>query len=72
MSGYQKTIKDLLKKAGCPKMDPRHVEGYMRLRHGVLDSLSQGEFQAEVNIAIKAVQEGGTELAESNARSYGL
>lgn len=53
-------------------VDPRHVEGYMRLQHSTLSHLSKSEFNREVRVSVACVREGGTEAAERNAQSFGL
>lgn len=55
-----------------PGYDPRHIEGYMRLAHSTLDHLDAETFAHEVDIAVACIQEAGTEVAERNARSFGL
>ena len=66
---YRKITKELLKGRAY---DPRHIEGYMRLAHGTLDSLSHAEFKKEVELCINAIDYGGKEEAEKLAKSYGL
>jgi hypothetical protein len=66
---YQKFIKDRLKGR---KYDPRHIEGYMRLKYGTLDSLSPDQFDREVEFCIKVIDHDGKKNAERNALSYGL
>lgn len=53
-------------------VDPRHVEGYMRLQYSTLSHLSRSEFAREVRISVACIREGGTEAAERNAQSFGL
>lgn len=53
-------------------LDPRHVEAFMRDKHGTLDALSTTEFSAEARKAAACVDEGGTEMAERLAKSFGL
>lgn len=70
---YQQTIRTILAESGhIGQFDPRHIEGYMRLAHSTLDGLSLREFKAEVCLCAQCVEEGGTDAAERNARSYGL
>jgi hypothetical protein len=52
--------------------DVRHVEAFMRSEHGTLDHLSPGAFAREVGVAKVCIMQGGAELAERLARSYGL
>lgn len=56
----------------APSYDPRHVEAYMRSEHGTLDRLSSSQFATEVTMAVMCIEDGGTEAAESLARSFGL
>ena len=64
---YAETIQKL-----APKYDPRHIEGYMRLQYSTLDHLDKATFRREVRIACGCVDEGGVQMAERNAKSYGL
>ena len=52
--------------------DPRHVEAYMRVEHNTLDHLRPGRFAAEVRFAVACVDEGGLDMAERVAKSFGL
>jgi hypothetical protein len=65
--GYQATIKQI-----APKHDPRHIEGYMRLQYSTLDHLDRATFRREVKLCAACVDEGGIEMAEKNAKSFGL
>jgi hypothetical protein len=56
----------------APTYDPRHIEGYMRSEHGTLDHLSSRRFNTEVRIAVACVNQGGIEMAERIAKSFGL
>jgi len=69
---YQQAIYELLVRQGNDKIDPRHIEGYMRLQYGTLDGLSCEQFDKEVEICTACIKEGGVENAESLAVSYGL
>ncbi len=69
---YQQIILASLKRKGRADIDPRWIEGYMRLEHGTLDGLAGWQFEKEIKIGVACVDEGGTEAAESNAKSYGL
>ena len=65
--------KSLIGKGLVPAgFDPRHVEGYIRLAHPTLGSLSWPEIRREVRIAIACIREGGSEAAERNAVLFGL
>ncbi len=52
--------------------DPRHIEGYMRLQYSSLDGLDAATFAREVMIARECVDAEGVEVAERNAKSFGL
>lgn len=71
MSGYQRLITRILRKAALVA-DPRHVEAYMRLRHGTLDSLSKKLFENDVIVCVGVVNKVGPTEAEDIARSFGL
>ena len=64
---YQALIKKI-----APAYDPRHIEAFIRSEHGTLDKLSPARLKAEVEIAAQCVDEGGADLAERIAKSYGL
>ncbi len=64
--------KDRIRALAGPRYDPRHIEAYMRLEHGVLDGLSPARFRAEVAIGMRCVDAGGTVNAEKLAQSCGL
>ena len=68
---YQKIIKRFLEQQGS-KADPRHVEAWMRLQYGTLDSLLASEVESEVKIAVACIDHGGLEHSEELAQSYGL
>lgn len=53
-------------------IDPRHVEAYMRVGQPTFDGLSPRQFAREVVLACECIREGGTELAERIAQSFGL
>ncbi len=67
MKGYQQRIAEL-----APDLNPRFVEGLMRLEHGTLDGLSVAQFKEEIVIARACIAEASTEELEKLARSYGL
>lgn len=67
LSHYARTIVAL---TACTPDEARHAEGYMRLTYGALDSLGKA-FEQEVCKALVDARED-PEIAESNARSYGL
>jgi hypothetical protein len=56
----------------APSYDPRHIEAFMRSEHSTLDGLSPSRFRSEVRMAAACIDEGGVELAEKIARSFGL
>lgn len=64
---YAKQIQTL-----APQYEARHIEAYMRVEHSTLDKLSPTAFRAEVRLACACVDEGGLELAERIALSFGL
>lgn len=53
------------------KVDPRHVEGWMRLEYGTLDHLPREKFGEYVQVAIdcERAQPGS---GESLAQTYGM
>lgn len=74
MSSYASMIRTELDALGgeATQIDPRHIEGYMRLECGTLDSLSRECFWVEVRMAVACVVYDGADNAENLARSYGL
>lgn len=70
---YQQIIREELAKAGHVGLDPRWIEGYMRLDHGTLDALSRAQFARETREIAEGIVVTATQAeAESLARSYGL
>lgn len=67
MSYYAETFKKLQ-----PDFDPRHIEGFVRLEYSTLDHLPLSTLRREAKIAADCIREGGVEMAEANARSFGL
>lgn len=65
---YQNIIKDLFPDS---EIDPRHVEGYLRLRFRTLDHLSRDDFEEECLSAMDAI-DMDPKAAEELAQSYGL
>lgn len=53
-------------------IDPRHLEGFIRLQFGTLGHLDWPTIRREVKIGISCIKEGGIGMAEQNARSFGL
>lgn len=72
MSHYRARIQERLVVEGRTDLDPRHVEGFMRLDWGTLDGLSEDVFADEVRISIACVDEGDPLQVEILARSFGL
>jgi hypothetical protein len=72
MSVYQKMIGMVLRGMRRPDVDPRHVEGWMRLTFGTLDGLGVAKFADEVRIAVDCCDEAGIDRSDDLARSYGL
>ena len=72
MNVYQRSIAAILVTLRREDVDPRHVEGYMRVAHGTLDALTLVGFREEVKLAVECVDEGGIDQADDLARSYGL
>ena len=65
---YQQLIRDL-----DPTVNPRWVEGFMRLQYGTLNHLDKSDFKREIRLFKEAQREGlNDDLWESNAKSYGL
>lgn len=71
-SYYEDNIRQEIARQGHIGVDPRHVEGYMRLEHPTLDGLSWDQFRDEVSIGIACVRSDGAQNAERNATSFGL
>ena len=70
---YDATIREALARIGLVgAFDPRHIEAYMRTGHSTLDGLSRSEFDAEVELCVGCIIEGGVDEAEDAARSHGL
>lgn len=69
---YQAMITMVAESMGRSDVDPRHIEGYMRVEHSTLDGLSSKQFRREVEIGIACVDADGYINAERNARSFGL
>lgn len=72
LTNYQKTIQRILKVMNRLDIDPRHIEGYMRLQYSTLDHLSLQTFIDETKLCIGCIDYDGKENAERNALSYGL
>jgi len=72
MSYYAEKIREEIARQGHIGVDPRHVEGYMRLEHPTLDGLDIRQFRSEVSIGIVCVRADGAVNAERNAKTFGL
>ena len=69
---YQSLIQQALNELNRQDINPRHIEGWMRMRHnGVLDNLDPQEFKREVRESIKLV-DADPATAEELAESYGV
>lgn len=71
-SYYQRAIQRILDQRGIKNIDPRHVEGWMRVEHSTLDHLDAERFAAEVDFSIACIAASGVRTSEQNARSFGL
>ena len=71
MDFYQEKIAEILAEYGHTA-DPRHIEAFMRAGHATLDGLDPSSFRHEIRIALDCIAQGGTDLAERVAISYGL
>ena len=71
-SSYQQLIREIVAKQGRIGVDPRHVEGWMRVEHGTLDALSRRDFEREVAISISCIDASGVGESEKLALSYAL
>ena len=72
MTHYQQAIAQYLSKRGVIGVDPRHIEGFMRLQYSTLSHLDERTFNKEIRIGIECIKEGGKDAAERNAKSFGL
>lgn len=73
MNVYAQMIRESMASSGrIGAADPRHVEGWLRLEHPTLDSLSRSQFDAEVRIAIECIAAGPLADSEALATSMGL
>ena len=67
---FQRSIVE--KKLVPEGIDPRHIEGYVRLEYSIVNEMSWPAIRREVKISIGCIREGGIEAAERNAQSFGL
>lgn len=72
MSYYSAAIQAVLARLKRTDIDPRHIEGWMRLEHGTLDHLSGSRFRHEVALCIDLVDDYGVDRSDELAASYGL
>jgi len=70
MTYFQRSIVE--KKLVPQGVDPRHLEGYIRLQFSTLGHLDWPTIRREVKLGIACIKEGGIEAAERNAKSFGL
>ena len=64
---YRQRIKQI-----APAYDPRHIEAFMRSAHGTLDHMPAWLFKQEVRMAMECIDQGGKDMAERLAKSYGM
>lgn len=70
MTYFQRSIID---KGLVPQgVDPRHLEGFIRLQYSTLGHLDWPTIKREIKIGVACIREGGTDAAERNAQSFGL
>ena len=73
MNVYTEVIQAFLAHMKRTDLDPRHVEGWMRLVHdGTLDRLSPRRVAREVQNAVDRLDEAGLDQSDELAASYGL
>lgn len=53
-------------------VDPRHVEGFIRLQYSTFSHLDWPTIRRECRLAVECIKRGGVAAAESNAQSFGL
>ena len=66
---FQQSIVD--KKLVPAGIDPRHLEGFIRLQYATLGHLSWSDIKREIKIGLACIREDAA-LAERNAQSFGL
>jgi hypothetical protein len=69
---YQQMIREELARIGRLGVDPRHVEGFLRIEHSTLDGLDVATFRREVKVACECIDAAGRDISERLARSYAL
>lgn len=68
---YHDAIEASLARQGLGAIEPRLIEGWMRVEHGTLDHLSGPALDLDVSIAAACVNADPV-ASEALARSYGL
>ncbi len=53
-------------------VDPRHIEGFIRLQYSTLGHLDWPPIRREVKLSVACIKQGGVAAAERNAQSFGL
>lgn len=69
---YSTLISKTAARLGHPGADPAHLEAWMRVEHGTLDSLSPAQFEREVGIAIECARAASPVDNQALAGSLGL
>lgn len=70
MTYFQRSITE---KGLVPQdVDPRHLEGFIRLQYSTLGHLDWPTIKREVKLGVACIREGGVDVAERNAQSFGL
>jgi hypothetical protein len=72
MSYYAVVIDKQLARMNRADIPARHIEAYLRLRHGTLDHLDGRAFNKGVRLAVSEIDQDGAVMAEDVAKSYGL
>jgi hypothetical protein len=72
MGFWTKEVAQEMERQGARGLDPRHVEGYIRLAFPTMGNMSPSEFRREVEIGIACVQMAPSAEAETLAKSWGL
>lgn len=53
---HRQRIAKLAERMGFPRVNPAHIEAFMRVQHPDLAALSRSEFRAEVATCIECVR----------------
>ena len=65
--------KSIIEKGLVPHgVDPRHLEGFIRLQYSTLGHLDWRTIRREVKLGVECIRVGGVDAAERNAKSFGL